>query len=177
MIFPQLTKREKRLLWTTGGIIFVAIGYVYLIEPGWNFVNRLNNELVAKKIEVLKSRRIISQKDKIDTLYQKLVREMEIKGSLEEEMAVTLREIELLSKKSNLELIDIKPKLIKDMDFYKRLVIVIEAEGKIDQITKFIYELASSTQLLKVSSLRLTAKSGTNGVLISQLVISRILGE
>ncbi|MEW6607389.1 MAG: hypothetical protein AB1414_08040 [bacterium] len=175
MTFSQLAKREKRLLWITSAVILGYAGYTYLLEPGYNFLSKLNNEVLSKEIQLLKNRRIISQKDKISTVYNKFSRTLQIKGSLEEELADTLKVIESISKASNLYLVDIKPGIVKDMGFYKRLIIVVEAEGEINHLTKFIYQLSS--KLLTVSSLRLKAKSGTKGVLSAQLVISRILEE
>lgn len=182
MIFSKFSAGERKLFWMTLGVIGSYVIYIYLIEPGWNFITDLNTQTLSKEIQLLKSKRIINQKDRICKEYNKFAKALFIKGSLEEEMAETLRELEIKAKETGLHLIDIKPQPVKELTFYKRLTIAIEAEGDIEEVSRFIYEVCSSDKILKVQAFRIKAKrsstsgSGNRSILTSQLVISRILG-
>lgn len=176
MIFNQLSSRERKLFWFTLGVILIYFILIWL-KPTWDFIHELNNQILYKQIQLLKSRRIITQKETILKEYNKFSNILESKNSLDEEMAYTLRELETLAEKTGLHLIDIKPQPIREVTFYKILTIVIEGEGNINNLTKFIYGLSSSTKFLKVKSLRLKSNPKEKGILEVQLVINRILAN
>ncbi len=177
MIFSRFSSREKKLFWMTSGIMLIYMMYIYLIEPGWNFISDLNARVLSKEIQLLKSKRVISQKDRICREYEKFDRVLLVKGSLEEEMAETLRELEMLAKWTGPHLIDIKPQPVKELTFYKRLTIIVEAEGDIEELSRFIYGICSSDKILRVQAFRIKARSGSRSILTAQLVIGRILGR
>lgn len=174
MIFNQLNSRERKLFWLTLGVILIYFILIWF-KPTWNFIHELNNQILYKQIQLLKSKRIITQKETILKEYNKFSNILESKNSLDEEMAYTLKELETLAKKAKLHLIDIKPQPIREVTFYKILTIIIEGEANINNLTKFIYELSSSTKFLKVKSFRLKANPKGKGLLDVQLVINRIL--
>jgi Tfp pilus assembly protein PilO len=66
--------------------------------------------------------------------------------------------IEDVAKKSNMGLLDLKPQPSKDRGFYREYSVEVETEGTMDSLVSFLYQLNSSTQLLRVQTLRFNLK-------------------
>lgn len=98
-----------------------------------------------------------------------------MKGSPEEETAVILREVENIARTSNVYIAAIQPQRVQDMDFYKEYYVEMDAEGDISSLTKFIYDLQNSKQILKVKHLQLNPKSDADNVLKGHIIITKIL--
>lgn len=174
-LFTRLSPRERWFLYLGIIAILGVISYLLIIEPAWTSWKGLNKSIYDKERGLLKNIKIMAQKDLIDKYYDKYAQSLKMKGSVEEETAVILSEIENIGRSSNVEIIDIKPHRVQEMDFYKEYFIELEAEGNITNLAKFIYELQNSKQILKVRHLRLNAKGTSDDVLKSYLIVTKIL--
>lgn len=175
MLGKHLSHREKSMFYLAGVAIFGVIIYMTIIDPLWAYWKELNETISAKEVQVLKNIKILAQRDAIDTVYAKYSESIKMKGSEEEETAVILREIENIARSANVYITDIKPQKAKDMEFYKEYHVELEAEGNISSLTKFIYELQNSKQILKVKRLQLTPKAEAGDVLKGDMVVTKIL--
>lgn len=175
MFFNRLSNREKIGLYFIGLISVCAVLFYVIIEPVWKKWQDLNESINLNEQKLLKNLKILSQKDQIVELYNKYASDIKMKGSVEEETAVILSEIENIARSSNTYITDIKPQKVKDMEFYKEYFVELEAEGDIVSLTRFIYGLQSSKQILKVRQLRLNAKEDAGDKLQGYMVISKIL--
>ena len=161
-LLMRLSARERWMLYLAAIAILGIVAYLLVLEPAWLNWKNLNKSIYDKERALLKNIKIMAQKDLIDEYYDKYAQSLKMKGSVEEETAVILSEIENIGRSSNVQIIDIKPHRVQDMEFYKEYFIELEAEGNITNLSKFIYELQNSKQILKVRHLRLNAK-GTSG--------------
>lgn len=174
-LLNRFSSREKLLFYSGMLVIVGIIAYIVIIEPIWTEWQDLNKTIFTKQAQLLKNLKILSQKEQIARLYDKYAENIKMKGSVEEETAVILREIENIARSSKTYITDIKPHKVKDMEFYKEYYIELEADGNITNLAKFIYGLQSSEQILKVRHLRLNAKAGGGDVLKAYMIITKIL--
>lgn len=175
MFIKHLSHREKSMFIIGCIAILCIVIYMVLIDPLWEYWQGLNEKIVSKEVQLVKNLKILAQKDAIDVLYSKYSDSIKMKGSEQEEIAIILREIENIARGNNTYITDIKPQKVEDKDFYKVYYVDLEAEGNISNLTKFIYELQSSNQILKVKRLQLTPKGDAGDVLKGSMVITKIL--
>lgn len=175
MILSTLSKRERAILYITVGIICAVGLYSFAIEPGAKKWMEINGQILAKRVRFQKDLKLIAQRDEIQAHYARFASAIRKKGSDEEELASLLSEIETLARESAVHITGIKPRAVREMDFYTRYVVEVEAEALIDQLTDFLYNLSKSSQLLKVERLELNAKSGETKVLKSSLLATKVL--
>lgn len=171
----HLSYRERYGIYFAAIVVIGVISYIFVVEPMWTKWQEFNNTIANKEAQLLKNRKILAQEDDISKLYDKYAGDIKMQGSVEEETATILREIENIARSSKTYITDIKPQRVQDMEFYKEYFIELEAEGDISNIAKFIYDLQNSKQILKVRYLRLNPRDDTGDVLKGYMIVTKIL--
>ena len=174
MMLSGLSKRERYILYFCIVIILGCLFYGFVLEPLALKWIKLNKRVLSQKIRLEKNYRIIANKEIIEKEYQRYANYVKTVGSDEEVIATLLQEIENLAKNCTVRITDIKPKEVKDLRFYKRFAIEIESEAQIKQLSRFIYELQKSSQLLRVQRLHLRAKGTQKPLLKCHMLITKI---
>lgn len=175
MIFPKLSQREKRLFYLTISLIAILFIYRFVIKPVVVNWKDLNEKISVSSLKLEKSRKILNLKSRIQRDYENYASSVKMAGSEEEEMAKFLTEIESLARFSSVHISGIKPLPIKKVDFYKKYVVELEAEGDIKQVSKFIYDIQNSPQLLKIDKFSLRTKGAGTNLLKCNILVSKIL--
>ncbi len=175
MIFPKLSQREKRLFYLTISLIAILFIYRFIIKAVVVNWKDLNEKISVSSLKLEKSRKILNLKNRIQRDYEKYASSVKMAGSEEEEMAKFLTEIESLARFSSVHISGIKPLPIKKVDFYKKYVVELEAEGDIKQVSKFIYDIQNSPQLLKIDKFSLRTKGAGTNLLKCNILVSKVL--
>lgn len=175
MIFSNLSQREKKLFYLTIGLITVLFIYRFIIRPVVVTWKDLNERISVSNLKFEKSQKILSLKGRIQRDYERYASSVKMSGSEEEEMAKFLTEIESLARSSSVHISGIKPLPIKKVDFYKKYVVELEAEGDIKQVSKFIYDIQNSPQLLKIDKYSLGTKGAGTNLLKCNILVSKVL--
>lgn len=175
MFLKNLSPRERFGVYLGIVVIIGVVSYITVIEPLWTKWQELNNTIDNKEAQLSKNRKILAQEDAISKQYDKHAENIKMKGSVEEETATILREIENIARSSNTYITDIKPQKVQDMEFYKEYFVELEAEGDISNLAKFIYDLQNSKQILKVRYLRLNPRDDAGDVLRGYMIVTKIL--
>jgi len=170
-----LSKRERYILYICIFVVASSLLYSFVVEPTARRWRDLGREILTQRAKLDKNLKVIAREESTRQEYERYAANVRQKGSDKEEMASLLREVETLARASGVHITDIKPRPVKDMQFYKRYIIEVESEAKIRQLTRFIYQLQRSRQLLKVEKLRLTAKGRGTPLLKSYMLIARVL--
>jgi ribosomal protein S10 len=175
MIFSNLSQREKRLFYLTAGLIASLFIYRFVINPIVVNWMGLDKRIGAGGLKLEKSQKILNLKGRIQRDYERYASSVKMSGSEEEEMAKFLTEIESLARSSSVHISGIKPLPIKKVDFYKKYVVELEAEGDIKQVSKFIYDIQNSQQLLKIDKFSLGTKGAGTNLLKCNILVSKVL--
>ena len=163
-MLKDIANREKILAVMTIGIALTAIVY-----------NILRDEIREKEVLLAKHRRILRNKDVITELnaeYSKFFQKREL--TPEEESAAALSSIEKQARDANVHITNIKPLGVKKLQNYNKFTYRVSAESGIGGLTKFIYNIHSSEQLLKVERMVLRAKERDPGTIKAMLHITKI---
>jgi len=174
-MFKNISRREKFLGAGTIGITLIALTYSFVMEPLAKRWNVLDREVRSKEILLAKSTRILRSKDIIEKVHSEYIRFFQKeKLTPEEESAVALSNIEKIARETNVRITNIKPLAVKGFKAYNKFTFRVTTESRIDELTKFIYNLQSSEQLLKVERMALMSKEREPDTIKGILHITKI---
>lgn len=170
-----LSKREKTLFWLTIilGLIFLSTNYIF--KPLRESFHQTKGEIASYEISLVRSRRLLSQKEAILSEYRNYSSHLKKVSSLEEEMSATLKEVEDLAKRSFLHLKVIRPQPEERIDSYVSLNILMEVEGDLSSMVKFIQKVNTSSEFLRIQSLKLKQIQKRWPLLEGHLLVRRLL--
>ncbi len=175
MIWDKLSRKEKIGLSIAFAFLVMAFLDRLLISPIRARFNALNQQVRISEKQLGSDMRNINQKEFISEEYEQYLPYIRRSGSDEEEVAKILGEIEALARKSSVYLVDMKPRKPRDVEFYKEYTVEIEAEGYMESLMSFIYQLNTSSQLLRVETLRLNLTKGDSNILSASMLITKVL--
>ena len=175
MFWDKLSQKEKVGL--SFAFVFIVIASLdrLVISPIRATFERIDQSIKISEKQLAHDLRNVHLKDKIAEEYEKYFPYVQRSGSDEEEVAKILGEIEALARQSNVYLVNMKPQTPKEIDFYKEYAVEIEAEGEILPLTKFLYQIYTSDQLLRVEKLRLNSVKKGDKTLKASMLITRVL--
>ncbi|MDD5450257.1 MAG: type 4a pilus biogenesis protein PilO [Candidatus Omnitrophica bacterium] len=168
-----LSKRERLFFGLTIGLVLCLAVYIFIVEPFYKKSSQLDTSISSASARLFKNLRLLSDKDAIEKEYDKYKDYVQA-GAGEEQMAALLKEIEDTASNCGVKITSIKPKGSKEMKSYRKFTIELNAEGKIDQFLKFIYEIEGSKRLFKVERFILSLKGGQSDLLKGTLSIRKI---
>jgi len=176
MTLSKLSKKEKIGLIIALLILTCALLDRMVINPINTRFRGLSREIGIAEKQLGRHLRNLMSKGDITKRYAKYVMYVKKIGSDEEDVAKVLAEIEALARRSGVSLSDIKPKTPKDISFYKQYTVEVEANGDMNSIVHFLYQLNSSNQLLRAEKLRLSMKEReSSSVVKASVLITQIL--
>lgn len=175
MIFLNLSQREKRLFYLTISLLAILFIYRFVIKPVVVNWKDLDEKISVSGLKLEKSQKMLNLKSRIQRDYERYASSVRMTGSEEEEMAKFLTEIESLARSSSVHISGIKPLPIKKVDFYKKYIVELEAEGDINQVSRFIYDIQNSPQLLKIDKFSLSTKGAGTNLLKCNILVSKVL--
>ncbi len=174
-MFRNVTKREKLLATATISVALAALAYNFIIDPVIGQWNELDKKIRDKEVILKKYSRILRDKETIERQrieYAKYLGSKKL--TPEEESAIALSLIERTAHTGNVQITNIKPLSYKSFGNYSEFTFRVATESKITELTKFIYDLQSSNQLLKVERMVLRAKENEPATIKSILSITKI---
>jgi len=175
MFLSKLSNRERIGAFLGAAFLLLVFLDSLIIKPINARVKALNTEIETGEAQLGRYLRNLSRRDAVLEEYQKYAKYVKKAGSDEEETAKILGEIETLARKSNLTLADMKPRMPRSIGFYKEYTVEIEVEGSMNSIMNFLYELNSSTQLLRAERVRLYPKKKDASAVKGAILVTKIL--
>jgi Type II secretion system (T2SS), protein M subtype b len=174
-MFRNVTKREKLLAVSTISVAVIAVVYNFIIDPIIGQWNSMDKKIRSKEITLEKYARILRDKNSIEKLRGRYAKYFETnRQTPEEESSAALSVIEQVARRTNVRITNIKPLSSKSFGSYNRSTFRVAVEAKLTELTKFIYDLQSSDQLLKVERMVLTAKESEPSVIKAILNVTKI---
>ncbi|MFH1338991.1 MAG: type 4a pilus biogenesis protein PilO [Candidatus Omnitrophota bacterium] len=169
----MLLKRERIILYFTLGLIGFSLMLNFIFLPVINEFGDLNKEITLCQLNLKKSIKLLSRKQKIQQDYTQISSLTQLEAGEEEIITLVLAQLENLASQAGLRIIDIRPQASRDLDRYKEIVVELKQEGKIEGFLRFIYDLENPPHLLRIKKLQLNSKAA-GGVLEGQLLVSKI---
>jgi len=173
--FYKLSKKERigliAAIVVTGLVLIDRV----VISPIGGRIQRINQEIKFSEKKLSRDLRNMNNKGLIESEYRKYKNYVrKTSASDEEDVANVLGEIEGLARSSGVSLVDIKPLVPKQTDFYKEYAIEVEVEGSMEQIVTFLHSLNNSAQLLRAVKLRIGLKDKESTAIKASLLVTKI---
>ncbi len=173
-LLSKFTKRERIIFILTISLISSLIVYVFVLEPVYKKWSQLRLEYESAGLRLVRNEKLLANKKNIEGEYEKYKEYIRKKEDKEQEMASILKEIEATASGSGVKITSIKPKGEKQLKNYKEYSVELVSEATLNQFIKFIYDLESSKELLKVERLVLSLKSAQSDLLKGTLIVRKI---
>lgn len=175
MFWEKLSNKEKLGLSLAFVVMAVALMDRLIISPIRDRFRRIDQEIKISEKQLAHDLRNVHQSDQIAEQFEKYTAYVERSGSDEEEVAKILGEIESMARQTKVYLANMKPQTPKEVDFYKEYVVEIDAEGEIASLIKFLHQLNTSEQLLRIEKLRLSSIKKGDKTLRASMTVMRVL--
>lgn len=173
--FLKMTKKEKLIFYIA--VTFIGLAFLdrLLYRPIRGAFVTLREKTLIEEKKVAKNIKNLAQKDAISKEYENISSYVSTLGTDEEEMAKFLKTIEEKSRASGVYVADIKPQPVINVDFYKKYMVEVSAEGEKTQIIEFIYQLESLDQLINIEELKLSVGKEGSKTKNARAIITKIL--
>lgn len=157
----KLKKNEALLLYAVTGLVGLLLIPKVIFGPFHKKLADLTRDVILEEARLKKGTSLVAKKDVIIREYEKYATYFSLQGfSDEEAVANFLKEIEQISRSSGVMILDMKPqKEIKSDKFSKQYLISVKAEGDMQKLVKFLFELQSSQVLFSVEKMAMAPKS------------------
>lgn len=175
MPVKNLSERERAILIVTVALAVSAAAYGLVIEPAGTAWNALKNDITSKENTIIKDKELLSRYDALEEEYKKFPTLIEKGESEERETQNALASIETISKESGCHIANVKPRQSKKVGSYREISFEVIAEGDIETISRFMYNLETSKALLRIKRFTITSRSEPSGALKSIFLINKIL--
>jgi len=175
MSIKNFSKREKTLVSVCLAFGGMALLYALIIEPSFVHWKMMNDEIEAKTSAVIKNTRLLAMYKILKKEYAGYKDLVEVSDNEEEVFAKALAEIENLSQQSSCYIANVKPRASKELGTYKEISFEVTAEGDISQLSRFMYEIETSNECLRIRHFTILSKTGPSGGLKGIFIINKII--
>jgi hypothetical protein len=152
----------------------------------------LDKQILTKEIRLKKNLQTISQREIIESKYNRYLSLIPAEGPDEKKVAGLLSEIEKTASDIAVQINEMKPRpvrnikysqedkisngarQIKESEVYRKFTVELEAEASMANLIKFIYDLESQPRFLRVEKLQLNVKGAQSNILKCHLLITQI---
>ncbi len=171
----KLSGRERIFAIGTVAAAMLALLYVFVCEPLYSKWKGLDADIDKKRNILVQSERVLEARDRIERRYAAYEDFLAAQKLSDEEVdAVMLGVMDSLASQSSVAITNVKPLGAKDEGQYKKFTIRVSAESSMVNLMKFVYDLQSSKQLLKVERMTLRAKARKSDIIQATLHVTKI---
>ena len=170
----KLSKRERLILFVAGVVFFGLLVDRLIYRPITHRFEKLDQEIQEQERQLRKNLRYVAVHERIMEEHEKHTAALSSAGSDEEETASLLNELEEITRKSGLSIINMKPRSSTTLDFVKKYAVEIEIRGEIVDLVEFLHELYSSEHLLNSEQIRLSGER-TGSMVVGYLSITKTI--
>lgn len=173
----NLNKREKAIFAFTALIVVLKLFFDMVLAPYSAKVDALDKKIVGLKNKLIKAKLLTARKGAIEKDFQDLAPILKEEEGLPKQQQVSrlLAVLERLGSESGVNINDIKPRAIRQMEYYSEFTVELRLEAEAKQAADFIYRLQESKELLTIDKFELSLQSGDSALLYGYLEIRKIL--
>ena len=172
----EIKKREVALFYAIAGLLTIWFISRVVLSPFHEKLVTLDREVALQEAKLRRGITLIEKKEAISKEYDKYASFFSIQNySDEESVANFLKEVEKISRETNLTILDMKPQKEAAKDkFSKEYQINIKAEANMKQLVGFLYALTNSSLLFSVEKMVLVPKSEESSDLSITMAVSGV---
>ncbi len=159
-----LGKRERFLLYLIFGLIFSSLVFNFIVYPLWQNNQNLDREITLTGLKLVKYQEVLNRKAELENIYPESSPALRALEQKQDTLVAVLMELEHLSQKVNLKILDIRPQSATRTSEAKEASFDLRLEGDIEAFLNFIYEIENSVFLLRIKKILLHAKADSTSM-------------
>jgi hypothetical protein len=149
----RITKRELTLL-----VLFIIVYTLLLmdkfIQKAYNNFNNLEQEIVLNEKKIHHLNALLNNSGELNAEYEKFFSKQSNANNFDS----LLQQINSVARRLDVNILNIKPNLIRDDARYKTFSIRIESQDDIPNFTKFLHTLTNEQKNIGVERLQIRAQ-------------------
>ena len=175
--FTKLSPKEKKIFYATLGFVVIALFDRLFLGPVTARLTSLDEEIKEEKNMINSDLRLLSFKEKVLKENMVFAPYFMVKARANEEIiAEFLKKIELLASETRVNLIRVTPSDSRRKKGFTEYFAVLECEGLLENIAKFMYAVDTSPDLMKIIKVNLTPqRAGGEEVGASMAIVKTIV--
>lgn len=173
--YRQLKHGERLLLLGAIMTALVLGADLAVARPLWNYYVSMGEQTAAEERKLVRNLLNISRKEIVEKGYEEYQKFLHPPTTDEEEIGRMLSEIEERARNNKVILVDMKPREPRPYDFYKEYVVELDAEMEMASWIYFMHQLEESSQLIRVTSAKLTRKGGDQPLAKAKMTVIKTL--
>ncbi len=169
-----LSSREKTIF---GFCVVSGMGallYVFALEPILISWEKINREIRRSEIRMEKISKIAKEKEILEAKLKEVARGARSDIPKAEWGTALLSSLDKMARESGVAILKRDSHLGKEYGFYEELLAELDVECDLGTLSKFLYQMEISDQILNVETLRLSPKRRGTSHLSAQISISTI---
>ena len=171
----HLSQREAKIMVVCIAAVTIYVGYSFVFNPLNAKLIHLDQEIETSEAKLTKYLKIIQRKPMIEEQYHKFSEYLKQESSQEKEMTSILSEIGSIASDIKLPVVDLKPRRVKEVDFYNNFSVSLIVDGEFLTIMQFLHILQNRPHLFGIEEVRLEKGSVRSANIKCRLVLSRAL--
>jgi len=169
------SKREQIIFILCVIAVVIFMVNIIFVKPIKNNADALESEISNSRLKLQKQLKIIERGKKIARDYDDVLSNYRQTSSNEQVMSSILSEIEAAASQNGMKVSDIKPKRVREIDFYNQFSVSLSINGQLKDIAHFLYLLENPPHSFNIDELILEKNSPYAAVLDCRIVLNRIL--
>jgi hypothetical protein len=131
----------------------------FIAYPLWQRNRALNSEITKTRLKLIKFLEVLNKKEGGQNFSPESSSDLRALEQKQDTLVAVLAELELLSQKANIKILDIRPQTLTKTHQAKETSFDLRLEGDIEGYIKFIYGIENSVFLLRIKKIQLRAKA------------------
>jgi Tfp pilus assembly protein PilO len=172
-LFSRLSRREKIVFNCTVAVI-LGIFFWNLIESFLSKNNAQNEEIASKNKLIQLDLALLAWEEGVKKETEKYKDYFSPVASAEEEITLTLTEIENLATQAGIYIGYIRPGEVTNEGIFEKYLVNLSCEGQMPQIIAFLYSIESSKRLLTVEQYVVSPKTEGSSVAACRMTVAKI---
>ncbi len=150
----RLSARELKVLIVSSLLASAYIGYTFLVKPVNEEFIELDEKIAAEQRQLAKTSAEIKKAAEMEKTLEGYEQKLKQSASNEGTMSSLLSEIEAVAADLKLQIANLTPKRVKEMDLFNRFSVSLTIDGDFMDILQFLHTLQSKPHLFDVEEAR-----------------------
>lgn len=172
------THKNREKVWAalTLTIIMIVVIFASIIDPKLKERRAKLDQLSNLQLRLTKIKSDILIKDRIDNLYQRIEPLLESGENQQQEISLFTRQLSDIYSKLDIKIRSVKILPVNNENFYRKLTIQLEMNCHVKELLKFVHELETIGQPVKIEKLDLKTANIVDNLELC-LLISKVVAK
>lgn len=173
--WEKLKPRERMFAAAAAGVAVLCLFYRAAFVPTLERLQEVRRAVDVQIKQLAAHRRAIAQQEAVFQAYQRYANRMRTPAGDEEETSTLLSEVSSMAREAGLTVLNLKSRPVETRGLMKWYRVDVESEASSEALTRFIYQVGRSPNLLRVERLEAKQDAKAAGPMKCTFQISKVV--